>query len=431
MPVAHGAGKLTDQLFILMDLPPDRKRTERKPMHHPQRLHSLDNLRAIMMWLGIVLHAAVNHLDGHTLLPWRDSATSPFADLIVVFIHTFRMPVFFIIGGFFAALLISRAGHAGMLKHRLRRIGLPFIVFWPFVFIGASVLAMLYVHLMVKGTLGVDPALMPPDPLRPIINTWHMWFLYYLLWFCVLTALAGPASRHLPAGFMDRLSSSWAALAMRWWGCLVLALPLALVGAGYEQGIIRPSGSFIPELSELVHNGMFFALGLAVYWHREAVLRHHARYCWRYALGGLVFFILVGGIADHFRQAGSDPVAVRVTIAFLYNCASWLWSFALIGLFVRYLRQPSAVLHYVAESSYWVYLVHMFGTIGFGILLFDLPLPALVKLALNIVLTSIACIGTYHFLVRNTWVGVLLNGARATSPHVVAEEARPAAQQLP
>lgn len=29
----------------------------------PQRLHALDNLRALMMWLGIVLHVALNHLD--------------------------------------------------------------------------------------------------------------------------------------------------------------------------------------------------------------------------------------------------------------------------------------------------------------------------------------------------------------------------------
>lgn len=382
-------------------------------MHHSQRLHSLDNLRAIMMWLGIVLHAAVNHMDGHSLLPWRDAATSPVADLVIVFIHTFRMPVFFILGGFFAAMLVSRADYAGMLKHRLRRIGLPFIVFWPFVFIGSSILAMMYVHLMVRGSVGMDLAIMPPDPLRPVINTWHMWFLYYLLWFCVLTAVAGPAFRRLPAAFTDGLSAFFVKLATSWWGSLALALPLAVVGVGYEQGIVRPSGSFIPEISELVHNGMFFVLGLAVYRHQDVVLGFHTRHCWRYVVAGLLFFIAVGGIAEHFRNAGNDGVAVRVTIAFLYNCASWLWSFALIGLFVRYLHRQNGFLRYVAESSYWVYLVHMFGTIGFGILLYGMPLPALVKLMLNIAATTFACIVSYHFLVRNTPVGVLLNGRRA------------------
>ena len=43
----------------------------------PQRLHALDNLRALMMWLGIVLHVAANHLTGPMLVPWRDAATMP------------------------------------------------------------------------------------------------------------------------------------------------------------------------------------------------------------------------------------------------------------------------------------------------------------------------------------------------------------------
>ncbi|MFP5392460.1 MAG: hypothetical protein ACLGI6_13100, partial [Gammaproteobacteria bacterium] len=71
--------------------------------HHdiaaPQRLHALDNLRGCMMWLGIVLHAAVNHITASAPIPWRDSQTSPLADLLMLFIHSFRMPVFFILAG--------------------------------------------------------------------------------------------------------------------------------------------------------------------------------------------------------------------------------------------------------------------------------------------------------------------------------------------
>lgn len=382
-------------------------------MHHPQRLHALDNLRAIMMWLGIVLHAAANHIAGPSPLPWRDTATSKVADLLVIFIHTFRMPVFFIVGGFFAAMLVSRDGHAGMLKHRLRRIGLPFIVFWPPVYVGVSVLALLYMHLMIRGSLGIDPAIMPADPLRPIINTWHMWFLYYLLWFCVLTAAAGSIGHHVPAAIKEALSRFWLALATSWWGGIVLALPLGLVGAGYEQGILKPSGSFIPNVAELVHNGLFFVLGLYVYRHQDIVLRWYAKHCWRYVAAGLLFFMVVGGLAGHFQESGNDMVQARISVAFFYSCASWLWSFALIGLFIRYLNGQSRFLRYVSESSYWVYLMHMFGTIGFGVILYEMPLHALVKLGLNIAATTFVCIATYHFLVRRTLVGVLLNGRRA------------------
>ena len=49
------------------------------------------------------------------------------ADLLAAFIHTFRMPVFFILAGFFVALLLQSRGPAGLAAHRLRRLGLPFV----------------------------------------------------------------------------------------------------------------------------------------------------------------------------------------------------------------------------------------------------------------------------------------------------------------
>lgn len=82
-----------------------------------------------MMWLGIVLHTALNHLVVESSLPWHDPKTTKVADLTFIFIHAFRMPVFFILAGFFVAMLVSCRGYGGMLKHRMRRLGLPFLIF--------------------------------------------------------------------------------------------------------------------------------------------------------------------------------------------------------------------------------------------------------------------------------------------------------------
>ena len=76
------------------------------------RLHALDNLRALMMWLGIVIHVAVIHMTRDNPLPWQDGARTKVADLLVAFIHAFRMPVFFILAGFFVALLLRSRGPA-------------------------------------------------------------------------------------------------------------------------------------------------------------------------------------------------------------------------------------------------------------------------------------------------------------------------------
>ena len=91
-----------------------------------QRRHDLDALRAIAMLLGIVLHSAVSF----TPMPWivQDSQQSQFFYYLVIFIHGFRMPLFFLISGFFTAMLWRKRGLLALLKQRSKRILLPLIL---------------------------------------------------------------------------------------------------------------------------------------------------------------------------------------------------------------------------------------------------------------------------------------------------------------
>ena len=81
------------------------------------RYHGLDALRAAMMLLGLVLHSAAAYI---TLpLPvwiYRDPDKSGVFSPLFFFIHLFRMPVFFVAAGFFAAMLMTREGPGGFLE---------------------------------------------------------------------------------------------------------------------------------------------------------------------------------------------------------------------------------------------------------------------------------------------------------------------------
>ena len=248
------------------------------------RVHALDNLRAAMMWLGVVLHVSVNHMAGPAILPFKDRDVSQYADFTVFFIHTFRMPVFFVLAGFLAAMMVSKRGNATMVRNRLRRIALPFALFWPVLFVATVVLVFAFRHMMSTGSFGLSMADAPQRvPGRPMLNTMHMWFVYYLFLFCMLAGAACALEKFIPA----RLASAWRTLfevlARNWWGFLLLAIPLALVGSGYRAGILAPTGSFIPNVSELVHNGVFFVFGWAVYRLRDEMLAYFARHCWKFA----------------------------------------------------------------------------------------------------------------------------------------------------
>ena len=384
------------------------------------RVHALDNLRAAMMWLGVVLHVAVNHIAGPEILPFKDRDVSVLADWILSFIHTFRMPVFFVLAGFLAAMMVDTRGYAQMARNRVRRIALPFAVFWPIVFVSIVALVFAFRHMMSTGSFGITMADAPPRiPGRPALNTMHMWFVYYLFLFCMLAAAACALEKFIPARVTAAWHTLFELLARKWWGFVLLAMPLALVGSGYPMGVLTPSGSFMPNFGELIHNGMFFVFGWTVYRLRDELLTHFAQHCWKFLAAGLVFYIATGALAEVYKK---DPVAipyVEMLVAYVYTSASWLWSIALIGLFVRYLPTQNRVLRYMSDSSYWVFMVHMMCTIGFGILLYNAPFGALGKMAINIAATTATCLLTYHLFVRNTWIGVLLNGkrhARATMP---------------
>jgi peptidoglycan/LPS O-acetylase OafA/YrhL len=85
------------------------------------------------------------------------------------------------------------------------------------------------------------------------------------------------------------------------------------------------------------------------------------------------------------------------------------------------------VLDYLAQSSYWVYIIHMPVTVGLGACLYSLDWPALVKMPLNIAGTTVFSLLTYHLLVRSTALGELLNGRRY--PFRLLRLHAPAAQQ--
>ena len=92
---------------------------------YPRR-YDLDALRTTAMLLGIVLHAGLSFTP--FLWPVQDARQSDFFGLLFAAIHGFRMPVFFVLSGFFTAMLWRGRGLKALLSHRFRRVLLPFLL---------------------------------------------------------------------------------------------------------------------------------------------------------------------------------------------------------------------------------------------------------------------------------------------------------------
>ena len=81
------------------------------------------------MLLGIVLHGAMSFIPGAGVF-WgvQDSQSSPVYGVLLSSIHGWRMPLFFVVSGFFTAMLWQKRGLRALLIHRFKRIFLPLLL---------------------------------------------------------------------------------------------------------------------------------------------------------------------------------------------------------------------------------------------------------------------------------------------------------------
>ena len=90
------------------------------------RRHDLDALRGFAMLIGVGLHAALAFAP----LPWpvQDTQQDELFSFFYTAVHGFRMPVFFVMSGFFTAMLWRRRGLNALIAHRFKRIFIPLLL---------------------------------------------------------------------------------------------------------------------------------------------------------------------------------------------------------------------------------------------------------------------------------------------------------------
>ena len=93
------------------------------------RHHALDRLRATAMLLGVLYHALLFRMfiEGPPrgfMGPGGGGAARYFQD----WLHSFRMPLFFLISGFFGRMMLGKYGTRRYLAKRWYRIGVPLVV---------------------------------------------------------------------------------------------------------------------------------------------------------------------------------------------------------------------------------------------------------------------------------------------------------------
>ncbi|HZV38494.1 MAG TPA: acyltransferase family protein [Pseudoxanthomonas sp.] len=373
------------------------------PQTGGNRIHSMDNLRALAMLAGVVFHSALAYSPlMHPVWPLADAGRSVAVDALSWFLHLFRMPLFFAISGFFTALLVARRGMGGLFRNRCARVLLPLLLFLPPVAIG---LHWLTAH-AVATTAHPSPVLawlrayVDGHGALPYAPGWaHLWFLFYLMLF---TVLAWVASALELDRFGDRLAALPAAMSP-------VATPLLLASALALTGIPWPAPeSLVPSLWALAFFGAYFALGYRLFGRFDLLERLRPLSPWL-LIGAVAAYVALFRMTDGLTAARPAPWPRFLYAAMEAYAGFWMTLWCLLAA-RRWLGGHSAVMRWLADASYWVYLAHLPLLFAIQYRLLDLPMHWALKFAISTLATLALSFASYQLLVRHTLLGRLLNG---------------------
>jgi len=378
------------------------------------RFHGLDACRAAAMMLGLFFHGAISFMQAS--VPWaiQDRSTHWGADAFVWICHSFRMPVFFLLAGFFGRLVYEKRGPAGYARHRARRLLIPFVAtLVPLV----PSLYVLWKWGVAKGgprvIAGVRPEFRAITAETILRSPGHLWFLYYLLILVALLGLVVSASRKLPLdGLKRRVDGIVSALVRYRLVALVLAVPTAATLAFMQVPSADTPIGFLPQPRILSYYAVFTGFGWLL--HRQAgLVEQFGRSLWVPLALAAITFLPAGKMAEQIFLNG-PPAALSEWLRVLYISAVFGWSLVVLflGAFVRWGDRPRPWVAYLSDASYWCYLIHLPVIVAFQILVSDLAWPGLLKYAMLMAATIAICLGTYHAFVRYTFIGASLNGPR-------------------
>lgn len=384
------------------------------------RLDYLDAVRAFALLLGIVFHASLSFMP--VFIGWAvmDISTSQWVAVFGLISHSFRMELFFLIAGFFSHMTFHRGGWQSFLKSRVVRIGVPFVIGWfllrPLLVAGwiagmqsmqgeAQVLAAVTQGFSTLGEL----------PANLFVGT-HLWFLYYLFFITlsviVLRTAVGffPRSAAVLKAKVDRFLN-W--LSGSSWSVLILALPtVACLWFMQRWGVDTPDQSLWPNLPVTVLYGGCFILGWCLQRQANTIERLGQLTWWRWALCFVAVVTCV--LLSPFESQPGHPQYTAIKALFDFSYAVMMWSLVLLSLGVcqRLFSGANKWVRYIADASYWLYLIHLPIVIGLQVAFAELPLHWSLKLMSICAITFVVSIVLYELLVRSSFIGSTLNGKR-------------------
>ena len=309
------------------------------------RLHSLDFLRAFALLMGVLLHVLMLFLE-----PFDGSEPRLGASIIFIWIHTWRMPLFMLLAGFFTALSIQNRDVGNYAINRLIRLGVPILILWAVIpEIDEGTNDIFKLPELISWLLHDIPFTLRLD---------HLWFLYYLLIFYGVLLLL---KRITPMvfKFITDYELSFFRIFVFWLPILILLSPLNKPTGGIFGDIPTTFGEV--KLGSMLFMASFFLIGIQI---QKSVCFLEQLQQKRFWLPSLMIVSLIpigllgwGGMKDEpfvFSSVFEMWIANGLS-----GSAALLLVLSIMGFAMNYVLSSGPTLSWLIKLSYPIYVFHL------------------------------------------------------------------------
>jgi glucan biosynthesis protein C len=357
------------------------------------RLLYLDNLRSFALLLGIIFHAAIVYASkiGYAI---QNTQRLDSLSYFCFWIHSFRMPLFFLISGYFSALVWEKKGKNMYIEGRIFRIFIPMAL-------GLLLLSPIQYFLMslikspdLKMIVFLERFFTPQSFAHS-----HIWFLVDLLIFSILFILTPKQFLKNIATYIDRS-----------------LIPIGIVFVTFVWSLTLFSHAFFPrgdsfygidKLTFFYQLG-FFISGLFIYYLN--ILSHFRDHIttidlltWL-CLGIFVFLIF-------YQLETSDPlwmpyfygrILIRGLHLFVWCISPFVWAIFFHLLFKKYFNFTNVFTVYLIDSSLPIYLLHHPISLITAFYFRGLDIPVMTKFGLHTIIVISLSFFLYDTFIKNT-----------------------------
>lgn len=348
------------------------------------RRYDIDWMRVIAVLLLIPFHSMhIFILQPYSVVYIKNDTGIAAFEKITQFIHTFHMPLLFVLAGASVYFSLQSRSQRQFIKERLQKLFIPLLSGILLV-----IPPMTYIYRISQGD---DLSLLnhyikffsenPGDfsGLTGAFSPAHLWFIMFLFVF----SIAG-----LPVFTFHQEAASITIkirrILTKRFLLLLYTVPVALAGAV----------NLLDDKNPLVYF-LIFLLGYLLMTN-EAYQQAINRDKLGYFLIGVIFQIILLCYPNYFKEWS--------LIWILYEMMSvvnrLVWVFAMIGFGNKYLNHPSKALSYLSKASFPVYILHLPINTMVGYFIVNMKLAIYPKFILIVVLTTVISYALYEVIRR-------------------------------